>query len=229
MNLPQFILDLVLPRFCVGCSVEGSWFCANCSSRLVPAVNFTCAFCSEASPAGRPCHKHRAAALDQLVSAGYYHDPILRAAIQRFKYHGAQELARPLGQFLIRTTQTFAALFPREALVIPVPLHWQRKNERGFNQTELLAKIVSASLRTPLRSDLLVRFSSADPQVQLSDPERRRNLCDAFAVTDPRAVENQSIILVDDVSTTGATLEIAARVLKNAGAKQVIGLALARG
>jgi ComF family protein len=129
-----------------------------------------------------------------------------------------------LGGLLAEHCRTFKVNFPKNFVVIPLPLHKNRKRIRGFNQAELIAVgFISAvsSSRLILEPNLLVRTKNTKPQVELSGEERRQNIVGAFAVSDPNVVKNKTILLVDDVKTTGATLEEAARVLKEAGAKRV--------
>jgi ComF family protein len=145
-------------------------------------------------------------------------------AIQRFKYHGDIKLAAPLGRFWEKID--FEDLF-FEAIV-PVPLHPTRLRERGFNQALLLGRILGKIhdkrvLVTPLK-----RIRNTLPQVQLDHGERAKNVREAFAVMDPKKIKDRHLLLVDDVFTTGATVNECAKVLKKSGAKTVSVLTLAR-
>lgn len=113
-------------------------------------------------------------------------------------------------------------------LVMPVPLHSTRLKQRGFNQALLLADCVSAKHRIPLSYDNLLRVKPTRPQVELSEEERFRNVAGAFALQQPEFVVSKRVLLVDDVFTTGATMQECASVLKRAGAVQVTALTLAR-
>lgn len=149
-----------------------------------------------------------------------------RSAVHRLKYRGEAELAVPLGG-LMGLLAREELLFLSVSAVVPVPLHPDRLQERGYNQSELLAAEVAAAIGRPLRSDLLIRRRPTASQVGLTERERRLNLQGAFAVTDPKGVEGRRILLVDDVLTTGATCREASRTLLEAGSRSVLALTLA--
>ncbi|BAS28802.1 competence protein ComF [Limnochorda pilosa] len=150
----------------------------------------------------------------------------LRAAVHRLKYRGEAELSLPLGA-LMGLLAREELLFATTSAVVPVPLHPGRLQERGYNQSELLAAGVARLLARPLRPELLARPRPTAPQVGLDEGSRRRNLQGAFAVSDARSVRGRRILLVDDVLTTGATCREAARTLLAAGARRVDVLTLA--
>lgn len=222
------LIDLVLPKFCVGCVNEGTWLCDNCASLIQIPREQHCPFCEVVTAAGRTCEEHHSAALSGCLAAGYYHDPLLRDALHRYKYEFAEDLAPTLAAHLARMAQKFHTVFPRRALIIPLPLTATKLRERGFNQTLALATAIANTLSLPLAT-ILIRTRDATPQAQLAPDARRTNLTNAFAVTDTNPVRGQSILLVDDVLTTGTTMEAAATVLKFAGANEIFGLVLARG
>jgi ComF family protein len=155
--------------------------------------------------------------------AGPYEGP-LRRAIHLLKYEGITPLARPLGERLALAANPFAGY----DAIVPAPLHWGRRWNRGFNQADLLAREVSRRTGIPVDRRLL-RTRPTPPQAGLSAAERRRNLQGAFAAAGEKAaIKGKNLIVIDDVMTTGATLEACARVLKRAGAAEVAALALAR-
>ena len=157
---------------------------------------------------------------------GPYEGKILEA-ISRLKFGGVARLAIPLGVLLAEYTDPE---FPFSAvdLVIPVPLHPRRLRERGFNQSLLLARQVSGRRSIPLNFTALRRTRQTQPQTQLSGPERRKNVRGAFAVISPAAVAGRKILLIDDVFTTGATIQECTEALLDAGAGEVHALTLAR-
>jgi ComF family protein len=123
-----------------------------------------------------------------------------------------------------------AGALPRQErfdLLIPMPLHWRRRWKRGFNQSELLARRVAQSVRVPL-SSALQRRRATRPQAGLTNAQRRQNLAGAFQVRKHSSVEDKHVLLIDDVLTTGATVNAAAAALKRAGARRVTVLTLAR-
>jgi ComF family protein len=159
---------------------------------------------------------------DSAYSFGAY-EGVLRELIHLFKYGRVRPLAAPLGQFL-------ASAIPREQsfdAVVPVPLHWRRRLERGFNQSALLAQAVAR--RYGLTVVAALRRQRATPaQAGLTNARRRANVAAAFAVKRNKAVAGRRILLIDDVMTTGATASSCALALKQAGARYVALLTLAR-
>jgi ComF family protein len=158
---------------------------------------------------------------DAAYSFGFYEDE-LRALIHLFKYGRVETLAKPLGRFL-------ALALPREQsfdAIVPMPLHWRKRWQRGFNQAGLLAREISRRTHTPVRNALRrVRFTAT--QAGLTNAKRRQNVSGAFR-SRRASLDGQRILLVDDVMTTGATAASCARALKLAGARQVVLLTLAR-
>jgi ComF family protein len=205
--------------------------CHSCIAALAPARDIPrCPRCArgfatrEAVSAG-PCGicQRQPPRFDAAAVAGPY-DGALRRAIHLLKYDGMTPLARPLGKLLAAAAAPFAGF----DAIIPAPLHWRRRWDRGFNQSDLVAREVSRLTGIPLDRRLL-RTRSTPPQAGLSSAERRLNVQGAFAAADAKtAIRGKKLIVVDDVMTTGATLEACARVLKRAGAAEVAALTLAR-
>ena len=126
------------------------------------------------------------------------------------------------------TYDSVLSSFSSETLIVPIPMSKARKRERGYNQAELLAKALAEKTSFPGSSEILLKTRNTPSQVSLAGRERLTNLQNSFDVSDPNRVWGKTILLVDDISTTGTTLCEAARVLKNSGAKKVIGLVVAR-
>jgi ComF family protein len=157
---------------------------------------------------------------DQVYSFGAY-EGVLRELIHLFKFEGVRTLQRPLGALL-------AQALPRESsfdAIVPMPLHWRRRWQRGFNQSELLAREIARRWSVPVCA-LVRRGRATAPQAGLTSAQRRTNVQGAFAVA--RSLKGMRLLLIDDVLTTGATASACARALKQAGAVQVTLLALAR-
>ena len=235
------VQQFFLPTFCLECGAPAkdarqSFFCARCWDgwpllRLpgcrgcarprplqVGYASPTVFYCVECST--RPSRPVRFA-----WAAARYEDAAA-TAIRAFKYRRWDALAYLLGPVLAAVAATQAPLQEYDALV-PVPLHWRRRWWRGFNQAELLAEHVAACEGAPAVAHLLQRVRYTTPQSRLTGKARTRNLKDAFA---PRAVgdiSGKTLLLVDDVSTTGTTLRECARALRAAGAAHVDALALA--
>jgi ComF family protein len=159
---------------------------------------------------------------DQVYSFGAY-EGVLRKLIHVFKFEGVRTLQRPLGAML-------AQALPRESgfdAIVPMPLHWRRRWQRGFNQAELLAREIARKWNVPV-SALVRRRRATAPQAGLTSAQRRKNMQGAFEAKRGMSVKGMRILLIDDVLTTGATASACARTLKRAGAAQVTFLALAR-
>ncbi len=225
-QLREALLDLLFPPRCVGCGRWGERLCAACLAgveRIRPPV---CSRC------GRPV---RAAAslcavcrtypltVDGIRSVAYFEGP-LREAVHAFKYRGVRTLAQPLAELLVAYQRVYRL---PAGMVVPVPLHPQREAERGYNQAALLAHAVGEALALPVAVDVLARVRATPPQVGLNAAERRVNVRAAFVAT--AAVSGRSVLLIDDVCTTGATLDACAVALKAQGAASVWGLTVARG
>lgn len=147
--------------------------------------------------------------------------------ITRFKYQGATYLGHPLGMLLATYKDADFSLANIDML-LPVPLHPRRLRERGFNQSLLLARVISRVHKIPLDFKTLERFRYTQPQTQLSGSERETNIRGAFRVRPNHLLTGKNILLIDDVFTSGATVEECALVLKKAGARHVYVLTLAR-
>jgi ComF family protein len=161
---------------------------------------------------------------DRLRSFGPY-DAELRALIVLLKYSGVRPLARPLGSWLALAIQQCPALRDADALV-PVPLHPSRQRARGFNQAELLARELGRWVKIPTENRWLARVKDTPSQAGLTPVQRVENVRGAFAAA--TKLDTARILLLDDVCTTGATVNACARALKHAGAEQVNALTVAR-
>jgi ComF family protein len=148
-------------------------------------------------------------------------------AIHELKYAQRSHLAGSLGSLLASFAQTWIGEL-KGSLIMPVPLHPKRLRARGFNQSLLLARCVASKTDSDLDFLSLRRTKFTKPQTGLSSEERKRNVRKAFEVVKPQAVKGRTILLVDDVATTGSTLNECAKALKRAGADSVLCLVLAR-
>ncbi|BCS55147.1 amidophosphoribosyltransferase [Geobacter sp. SVR] len=150
-----------------------------------------------------------------------------RELIHAFKYHYRTHLRRPLALLAVEQLSEFVALQTPD-LIVPVPLHVRRLRSRGFNQAVLLAEPLAREWGLPLKRRLMRRVRWTRPQIELDAGERRANVRGAFAVDNPSQVTGKRILLVDDVFTTGSTVDECARVLKKAGACHVTVITMAR-
>lgn len=227
----RHILHLVLPVTCKACGVVLTddpvpFFCRTCWGGITPIIGPVCPRCGRPFPSAvalehSPHHlcgacRKRPPAYTQAWSL-YPYMPPLQDAIHLFKYHGKVALAAALGDLMCA-----AVRHPWEVdLLMPVPLHPSRLREREFNQSVLLADRLNRRLRLPLSYDNLIRIRRTDPQSGLSRAARLKNLRRSFAVLRPEEVTDRRILLVDDVLTTGTTVNECAKVLRKAGAADV--------
>jgi ComF family protein len=226
--LIDLIGDLLSPPRCASCDslvARRLAFCAACAASVERSGTLNSAGREReravfADGAPRDDDVDRATA----IAFGYY-GGALAQAIRRFKYEDRPDLARPLGQ-LLRGACRDAAV--RADAVLPVPLHARRLVTRGYNQAALLAAHVAAEIDAPLLTSTLVRAVDTASQVEQSSGGRQSNVEGAFAVTNAAWVEGRTLALVDDVTTTGATLAACRRTLLSAGARRVIHVVVAR-
>jgi ComF family protein len=195
------------------------------------SAEYACSACHTPFVSAHPLDQRGLCSLCRLGLAGYdgafsfgFYEGTLRRLIHLFKFEGVPSLSAALGRYMVRALP----LDRQFDAVVPMPLHWFRRWRRGFNQSELLAGEVARRLGLPLLSGVLGRKRHAAPQSGLSSAARRRNVAGLFSVADRRPVKGLRVLLVDDVLTTGATAQAAARALKKAGASQVIVLTVAR-
>jgi len=189
-SLIEALLDAVAPRRCPGCSEV-------CAKNWCDACGEPEPLLAAGSVAGVP-----------VVVAGVYAGALARA-ITRFKYEPRPELAAPLGRLLVDVAQNH--VLPEDLVWAPVPLHFERLVERGFNQSALLARELALATRRPMHARLLCRQRDTGHQVELGRSERAANVRDAFQV---RAPSSRAVALVDDVVTTGATAEACIEALR---------------
>jgi len=227
-KLGTTFLDFFFPLRCPGCNQKGTWFCDDCLAKLKLVEGLTCAVCGGEAVKGITHPRCQGKyTLDRLVSI-YQYDGAIRTAIAWLKYKDVTGLAGVLSALMVEEVGEFGLDFSG-ATVVPVPLHWQRAWKRGFNQAELLAKPLAARLGLEVRDNLLRRIRNTKSQTKLKWDERRKNVAGAFLVPEARVseVKGRDILLVDDVSTTGATLNACANALKRTGARYVWALTLA--
>ncbi len=230
------LMELLLPASCLACGQPPEQFseimlCQSCLSEVKLISGPLCRCC------GRPFHKNTAGDhLCGLCLQGHYHFDMARALVQyhppittiisRFKYHGqtcSLKSFRAIQQQLPGLN-----VLNQPDLIIPVPLHFKRLQKRGFNQALLLARAFYPNHLQLIDFKVLERHRYTEPQTGLSGKIRRQNLKNAFRVKDKKIVAGRRVLLIDDVFTTGTTVNECAKVLKRAGAKEVRVLTLAR-
>jgi len=233
----DFLLDLFFPRFCVGCNQEGFYLCQDCLSLIEILENQYCPFCNLPKIVldGKTCPRcKKLKALSGLYFATSYQTPLVKKMISLFKYPPfIKELSGPLTSLIITHFQILGknhnVFKVKRFVLIPVPLHRKQLKKRGFNQSEEIAKGLSVFLDIPLMNNVLIKAKETPPQVELDEGARRENIKSVFLAKNPELIKGKNVLLVDDVFTTGSTMEECARVLKAAGAKEVSGVTVARG
>lgn len=204
----MWLLDALLPEFCVRCAKEGSIFCLPCRSNWV------------AMPIVDP----------EVFAIGPYKDIVLQSLLGLWKYHAVDHARLALLDIVESTVRDYQWSFPSVDAVTYVPLHWRKKNERGFDQAEETAKVVADTIGVPCLR-LLDRVRYTSPQAQVDRDQRDASeFVSAFALA-PGAIHRlpQRVIIVDDVWTTGTTIGSAAAVLRQSGVLNVFALTMAKG
>lgn len=160
-------------------------------------------------------------------SVGIYRG-VLRECIHLFKYYGEKKLAEPLGELLIDYLVRNQEFKKGIDLIIPVPLHKNDLKERGFNQSILLSRVIGNYFSIPVKEEILIKKKLTSSQVNLSKKEREKNILKVFSVNKPAEIREATILILDDIFTTGSTVEECAKELKKAKAKNIFILTLAR-
>ena len=215
-TLFRFILDALFPKTCVGCGVLNTWLCGTCCRSLTWDGTMRCPVCLTASERHAACTSE----LDGILITGQYRDRTLASAIHLLKYQYVGEIADVLGMRIAETLHPLASGMTTPLCLVPIPLHARRERERGFNHAELIARAATRTLSVKLEAAVLTRHRSTKQQATLGRDARRRNVEGAFEIRGP-VDSGSTYVLIDDVLTTGATLEAAARTLRAAGATRV--------
>ncbi|MBN1953773.1 MAG: ComF family protein [Anaerolineae bacterium] len=224
-SLARFLVNLLFPPRCMVCRRMDTWLCPACVPQLPWLDGTICTRCGLPIQAGELCPRcaQTPLRLDGIRSALLFDGPA-REAIHRLKYRQGRQLAEPLGGLL----RMYWEEHPLPVnVIVPVPLHPSRLRQRGYNQAALLARELGRKIGLPVNEKALLRVRATASQMRLSAADRRRNVQDAFQCSDDR-VAGQKVLLLDDVCTTGATLEACADALHSKGAAAVWALTLAR-
>ena len=223
------LADFIFPKKCLGCGKPESYICGECI-RKVESPALICSQCNRRSVDGMTHVKCLGPqSLDGAISVWKYQG-VVRKALLGLKYKFALEIAKELAIHAANALKNYTGYLPQLPVLVPIPLYWLRGNWRGFNQVEAVGSGIAFSLGWKFASDLLIRKKSSRPQAGLKGEQRRQNIRGVFAVNSHYSsfIIHNTIILFDDVWTTGATIKEAAKVLKRAGVKNVWALTLAR-
>jgi len=214
-SMGNFVLELLFPSTCLGCGVSGEILCPNCVIK--------------ASRTDRETSK-------SVFAVFQYHDPIIKKAIWDLKYHKVPYLGQRLGEILyeelledISDIKAYSEGIP--ILVIPVPISKNKNKKRGYNQAEKIARGLCKKADKKiflLKSNIVKKKEDTIPQARITNRARRlKNIKDSFKLKNKKIVRGKTIIIIDDVTTTGGTINEITKLLKQAGAKKVIGFAVA--
>lgn len=255
MSLLSHVLNLIFPAICKNCDsivsadAATSYFCKNCWTDI---EWFDCPCCpqcglpyasgyiqprSEQSPVSHLCGncREKPPCFDKVVSAGPYNG-VLSEAIRLFKYKKKVHFGKILTEWALKSPLVANAftkrVFSDESILplylIPVPLHYKRLRVREFNQSAIMASVISNKFGIPVLTNILMRHHHTKPQVELGGMDRRENVAGAFSIEDSSLIEGKEIILVDDVYTSGSTVNECAKVMKKNGAEKVYVVTIAR-
>mgnify|MGYP001604749936 FL=1 len=241
LMLIEKLLTLLFPVRCAVCGkgTEGAkrnkLICSGCLKAFSASTEFHCPLCEAKSIGGEVCFSCLPLArgkfhLDRLFSPFSYKEPAVRKTIKALKYDFIEGLAGPLGKLMTGYLGKIGNEVDfKDFTVIPVPLHRIKFNRRGYNQSELVAIEISKSINLGVVNDLLLKTRPTKDQASLKEERKVQNVKGSFVCPKPESVAGRKILLIDDVYTTGATMNECARVLKQSGAAEVSGLAIARG
>ncbi|MFA5386344.1 MAG: ComF family protein [Candidatus Paceibacterota bacterium] len=224
-------LDILFPPICANCQKplekNQSSVCEECIAKIHLNNTLFCPVCrARLAENKKICHFDCPYLLG---ASGNYDDPILQNLIQSFKYKGIKSLSSVLTDLLIRYLGYLSLVIDRSSFVIvPVPLFSRREKERGFNQSKLIAKNLAEKLNLEF-CDALLRVKATKSQAQTRDSEERaKNVEGCFEIINPEFIKDRNIILIDDVFTSGATINEAVKILKQNNAKKILALVTAK-
>jgi competence protein ComFC len=234
-QVKNLLLDLLFPVTCLSCQRTGAWLCASCLANFPINKGLICPGCCQPSLLGKvhaECKK--ITPLAGLVAAASWRNPPLKELIHSLKYHYAVDAKIQITLLLVKKIITIP-LFEKiltapDSYLIPVPLHQRKKRKRGFNQSELLAGELANHYNLSILADSLIKKRQTKPQIKLKGLKRRKNLLNAYSLRQQLPAGAKHIILLDDVMTTGATLNACAQAIKEQSPKVALwGLVVAKG
>lgn len=221
---------MIFPPLCLTCdsdlNKDETGVCQKCVAGVAVNDYRLCPVCLTRIAERHHCHQ---AVGYSLVAATDYEEEVIKKIIWQLKYQGWQSMANPLAKLMTKSLRQSGIMEGSDWLMVPMPLHKSRQRNRGFNQSELLAELVALEMSLVWNNEGLKRIRNTMPQAEMIDwTDREKNIGGAFHIEKPELFQGRRIILVDDVFTSGATLREAARVLRLAGAKQVVALVVAK-
>jgi len=214
----QFCVDLVFPKKCLNCGRPDKWLCETC-------------YCKIKILRQPQLPKVSPNLINKLIAPLPYDNRLVKKLITTYKYHFVRDLHKDLGRLLAEHLKPILRdIASKDCVIVPVPLHPKRLRFRGFNQAELLGQVLAEKLNLTLRPDILKRSRHTKPQASLKEIMRKKNIHNAFRAQACPELQGKIILLLDDVMTSGATLEECGRaILKSCKPKAIWGVAVAKG
>jgi ComF family protein len=230
----DFLLASFFPTRCIGCGTEGMQVCMKCLGGVKFLDRQRCPHCKKSNISGMFCEKCGGVNyfFDQLlVCVGYRENKLVKKMIFGFKYRFNKGFLPVLGEILRTQLYYYSSVVPalQSAIIVPVPIHKKRRRFRGFNQAGLLAEYLVEFFPEMNVCDCLQRVKYEVAQAKLNRKDRLENLCGAVVLKKDFNLRGKTVILLDDVATTCATLKECSKALKDAGVRYICGLTLARG
>jgi competence protein ComFC len=230
LKLFENVLDYIFPKECYGCEREGEYLCSSCFDKVSFIENQPCYICNELGYENGICSKCRGESqIDKIIVATTYSENFVSRIVEQLKYNFIEDLAGILAKIIDK--QIVDKDFVNDIYnvkIVPIPLHRKRYIERGFNQSEKIAKYLGEKYGGEIDEELLIRNKNTSQQAKLNRKERFENLSEAFGVRLGVEVPKK-VVLVDDVLTTGVTFGEAVRVLKKSGVEEVVCVAVCHG
>lgn len=224
-NAKDYLLEMFFPSHCVLCNKIGGLLCINCKNKLIFVKQQTCPVCNKVSEKGKVCASCKNKnSLTGVVSCLYFKDENVKDILHPYKYEGMFSLSKILSNMLIEAIDKEKIKFN---LVAFVPAVKNRESKRGYNQSRILAEEIANHYNLPIIF-ALKKKSGIKTQVGLAKKDRLINLKNAFYIDEGISLLGRSVLIIDDVVTTGATLSECAKVLKGVGAREVWAATIAK-
>lgn len=230
--LSFLIKEFLFPKFCYGCRKYNTYICSNCLKKVIIENHNSCPYCKNPNYLGLTCERCRGESRVNGTMSFFRYDKLGKLLIKKIKYKLVSEIFIDLFRNLPKTVHVdlkkINEIIPY-ATIIPVPLHRNRFNSRGFNQAEIFGKYLSEIMNIPQNPNLVFRTKDTPPQAQIVEQSKRKiNIKNAFSLNNNFVYKNKNFIIIDDVWTTGATIKEIVRLLKKSKAGKIYSIVLAR-
>ncbi len=226
--------EALFPLFCISCSAEGDILCQTCYIALETYAVFACPVCGLNNNTGEVCKKCLSDSFLQkhLALGRFSEDSIIQKLLYEYKYNYVLDILKIFEKLIDNFIDRYKSFFLEIDFIVSVPLHRRRFAERGFNQADDLALVLASKIDRPVLDSVLKRIVNTSQQAKLTKTERQKNIDSAFVINQKNSLNlaNKSLLLVDDVLTTGSTMQACARQFKdNFKAVKIRAFTLARG